>query len=195
MWTLRKLIWLPLLLAMLIVGGCAKMPAGGPPAPDKREVAELTQSIRALGDAVDPEEAARAARIAFDYARQLAVEYQVTDSALIHNMKVNAGLRPRGLCYQWADDIEARLRQENFRTLELHRAIANADNLLIDHSTVIVSGRGDAFTQGVVLDGWRHGGKLFWAPTLEDTRYKWVARAEVFEERRKRLVARERNAY
>ncbi|MEP2534089.1 hypothetical protein [Shimia sp.] len=156
----------------------------------QRDVVGLTRTIAALGPDIDPEEASRAARIAYDYPLQLRKEYGVTDSALIHNTKVNQGYRPRGLCWHWADDLEARLRQENFQTLQLHRAIANSDNLLIEHSTVIVSAIGDTMFEGVVLDPWRYGGYLFWAPTLEDTRYRWINRVEVFENKRKRAEAR-----
>lgn len=183
------------LLAILIAGGCAAPPPGGPPPADKHEIAELERGILALGAGVDPGEAQRAARIAYAYTHQLAQEYRITDPPLIHNMKVNSGLRPRGLCYQWADDIEARLRRESFRTLDLHRAIANADNpFLIDHSTTIISRRGDTLFQGIVLDPWRKGGVLFWSPTLADTRYVWRPREEVFERKRRRQVSRAKPA-
>lgn len=187
----RKLACLLSLLALFAAGGCATTVPGGPPPADKHRIEALELGIRALGAEVDPEEAARAARIAFEYSRQLALEYRITDPPLIHNTKVNLGLRPRGLCYQWADDIEARLRQEDFRTLDLHRAIANADNpFLIDHSTTIISRRGGTLFQGVVLDPWRNGGDLHWSPTLADARYDWRPRAEVFGQKRRRQLAR-----
>ncbi len=164
-------------LLVCVVAGCAA-PSG--PVASQNDIDDLTAGIRALGTDVDPEEAARAARIAYQYTRQLAVEYQITDAPLIHNMKVNNGLRPRGLCWHWAEDMEARLKQENFQTLQLHRAIANADNpFRIDHSTAIISRRGDNFRQGMVLDPWRYGGRLFWAPTRDDTRYGWEQRERV----------------
>ncbi|WP_343082415.1 hypothetical protein [Ostreiculturibacter nitratireducens] len=180
------------LLVVLVAGGCAMSPDGPPPT-QEQEISELAEEIRSFGPEVDPEEAQRAARIAFEYSHQLAREYQVTDPPLIHNTKVNLGLRPRGLCYQWADDLEARMRQEDFRTLALHRAIANSGNpLRIDHSTLIVSRSGDGMFEGVVLDPWRNGGDLHWSPTLEDSHYRWRPRAEVFEEQLRRQRLRER---
>jgi len=167
------------LLALLIVSACTSYDLSQPVS--QNEIAALTQEIRSLGPDVDPEEAARAARIALTYPRQLAVQYGITDPPLVHNTKVNAGRRPRGLCYHWADDMEARLKLEQFKTLQLHRAIANATNILIEHSTVIISAKGDTMFQGVILDPWRHGGLLYWGPTLKDERYKWVDRQEVFE--------------
>jgi hypothetical protein len=151
----------------------------------EQDIAELTRSIMSLGPEVDPEEAGRAARVAYERTFELSRQYGITDPPLIHNTKVNMGLRPRGLCWHWAQDMETRLAQEHFETLRLHRAIANGDNeFLIDHSTVILSARGDSMFDGIVLDPWRKGGVLFWSPTLEDTRYTWVARREVFEQRR-----------
>mgnify|MGYP000338751769 CR=1 FL=1 len=161
--------------------------AGAPrtaPAGVQSEVEMLTAAILRLSEEVDPEEAARAARIAISYPLELRDRYGVTDPPLIHNTKVNMGLRPRGLCWHWADDLEARLAEEGFATLEMHRAIANATSLLIDHSTVVLSARGEAMEEGIVLDGWRRGGDLFWSPVREDPRYKWERRADVFARRR-----------
>ena len=125
-----------------------------------------------------------AAEIAHAHARQLARDYRVTDPPLVHNTKVNMGLRDRGLCYHWAEDMEARLAQEGFRTLQLHRAISPGERLFrIDHSAVILSRKGDPMQAGVVLDPWRTGGELFWARTAEDPRYAWRPRAEVLAEK------------
>ncbi|UWR09061.1 hypothetical protein K3752_04405 [Ruegeria sp. B32] len=179
------MIWALTTLAILGLGACSS----APPARSD-DVARLAAQIQALGPEVDPEEAQRAARVTYAYTAQLAQDYQITDSPLIHNAKVNKGLRPRGLCWHWAEDIERRLKQENFRTLTLHRAIANADNpFRIDHSTAIISRRGDSMYDGVVLDPWRYGGVLFWSPLREDTRYDWVPRDIVLEKRRQEQLA------
>lgn len=173
--------WVGVWVLLCLLAGCGAPPA----AVNRSDVAALENAILALGPEVNAEEAARAAAIAYSYTAQLAAEYQITDPPLIHNTKVNMGLRPRGLCWHWATDMEARLVAENFETLDLHRAIANAFNpILIDHSTALISATGDSFDQGIVLDPWRHGGRLFWAPMLEDTRYTWIERSEVFARKR-----------
>lgn len=187
----RILRLLPL-LALLLAAGCATPPDRGAP-PDQRDIAALSAGLRGLGPDVDPEEADRAARIAFEHTGDLARAYEITDPPLIHNTKVNLGLRPRGLCRHWAEDMESRLLAERFRTLELHRAIANADNpFRIEHSTAIISRRGDTLDDGIVLDPWREGGVLHWVPTRADARYAWRPREEVLAEKRERLVARGR---
>jgi hypothetical protein len=83
--------------------------------------------------------------------------------------------------------MEKRLNGEQFRTLEMHRAIANAENAFrLEHSTAIISAKGDNFDEGIVLDPWRKGGQLTWVPAAEDHRYDWVARTEVAARRLER---------
>ena len=196
---LRGAVRLAAAAMLLTAGACAAPPpptadqvptAGTGTAGTQSEVAALGAEIQALGPGVAAPDAARAAQVALSTSNQLAVAYGVTDPPLIHNTKVNLGLRPRGLCYHWADDLEARLRQEGFETLQLHRASANSDNRFrIEHSTVIVSQRGDPMERGVVLDPWRAGGDLFWAPVSDDHSYDWVPRGEVFAAKRAKREA------
>lgn len=175
------------LLVVTTIAGCSQAP---------REVTQndidlLALQIRSLGGSVDTEEAARAAQIAYTYSLQLRQEYNVTSSPILHNAKVNNGLRDRGICVHWAEDIEKRLNQEGFETLEIHRAIAEGSEFRIDHSTAIISERGDSLEEGVVLDPWRFGGHLFWSPTLEDTRYVWEPRMEVLSRKYQAKLDRE----
>lgn len=173
-----------------MLGSAALALAACGTAPEKRalasrsDVAELEAAILAMRTDVDPAEAARAAEIAFAYTRTLAIQYQITDPPLVHNTKVNIGLKPRGLCWHWAEDMEQRLDAEGFETLEMNRAIAEGRGVRIDHSTAIISAQGDGYVRGVVLDPWRQGGVLFFAPVAEDTRYSWEAREVVLGRRR-----------
>lgn len=188
---IRRLISLLCVLTLMACSGGPDRTPGAPPRQD--DVAALTQQIMALGPNVSAEEATRAARITYGYTAQLVEEYQITDAPLVHNAKVNRGTKPRGLCWHWAEDIENRLKQENFQTLSLHRAIANYKSpILIEHSTTIISARGDGMYDGVVVDPWRYGGVLFWALVREDMRYDWTPRQEVFEWKRARGILKTR---
>ncbi|MEM1387360.1 MAG: hypothetical protein AAF748_09180 [Pseudomonadota bacterium] len=196
---LRPLL-LTLVPALLLMGCASAPPSSSAVSPSQGEVlatrgisesakiAALETAILGLGAGIDPGEAARVARLAVEYPLYtLAPRYQVEDPPLIHNMKVNMGTKPRGLCYDWADDLEARLRQEGLQTVTLHRAIANHNNIRIEHSTVVVSAVGDTMAEGIVLDPWRLGmGVLFWAPVAEDSKYDWWERQDVFAYKRAR---------
>ncbi|WP_428515889.1 hypothetical protein [Roseovarius sp.] len=143
-------------------------------------IAALKQAFLDLGPGVDPEEAGRAAYVAYTYVAQLVVEYEIDSGALAHNTRVNFGTKPRGLCWHWAHDMDARLQRENFKTLEIHRAIANYDSIRLEHSTTILGRRGDSMENSLVLDPWRGAGELYWGLVREDGRYDWTERSKVF---------------
>jgi hypothetical protein len=159
----------------VLLAACAPVP----PEVSQNDIDLLAAEINNLGAGVSAEEAARAAQIAYTYPLQLAQEYNVTDSPIVHNIKVNNGWRERGICVHWAEDLEARLKTEGFETLVVHRAIAEGNEFRIDHSTAIISARGEAFDEGIVLDPWRFSGLLYWAPTTEDEKYFWEPRLTV----------------
>ncbi|MEL7182161.1 MAG: hypothetical protein AAFY65_14120 [Pseudomonadota bacterium] len=202
----RSFLWA---LALLSLGACAPTgQTGGVPLAevarpevsiaasalrdDQAQIAALTDAILAMGPGVDPEESARAARVTYVSVAELRAAYQITDGPMIHNMKVNSGIKPRGLCWHWALDLEARLQAEGFRTLDLHQAIANYNNLRLEHSTAIVSAKGASMYDGIVLDPWRDGGVLTWKAVRADTRYNWTPRAEVFDWKRARGLLKTR---
>lgn len=165
------------LMALLAIAGCAAEPTF-----DENSVDKLAVEIQRLGPSVNPEEAERAARIAHDYSLQLAQEYNVTDSAIVHNAKIYQGYRERGLCNHWTEDLNRRLKQEGFRTLTLHWAVSPPTDFRIIHHSVIISKRGDTLDDGIILDPWRYSGPLFWSKPQDDKRYDWRPRMEVREE-------------
>ncbi|WP_267137841.1 hypothetical protein [Anianabacter salinae] len=178
---LTRLLAVLALVLTAACGGPAMTTSGRPPVPPT-EIEALTQAFLSLSPEVDPAEAARAARLAYRATDELAVAYQITDGPIIHNTKVNMGIKPRGLCWHWAEDMENYLLAEGFQTLSVHRAIANADNAFrLEHSTAIISARGAGMYDGIVLDPWRKGGVLTWVPVRIDTDYGWVPQLDVLE--------------
>jgi hypothetical protein len=185
------------LCSFLVLAACSATPPddrgpskslrGSPPPGNEADIAALTVAIQALGPEVDPEEAARAARISYEHTYTLAIDYQITDPALIHNIKVNMGLKPRGLCKHWAEDMEKRLLVEDFQTLTIHRGIGRLVG--VDHSTAIISRVGDDMYDGIVVDPWRKGGRLTWIHTDVDTAWGWEPQLVVLDRRARELAA------
>ena len=164
----------------MTLDGAAQPLLGSPKPGTPEDAMELERAILALGPGVDPAEAERAARMSYEHTYRLALEYRIVDPALIHNNKVNLGLKPRGLCKHYAEDMERMLRAQDFQTLDVHRAIGAV--IGIDHSTAIISRRGDDMYDGIVLDPWRRGGRLTWIPTREDTAWGWRPQFAVLDE-------------
>jgi hypothetical protein len=162
-------------MACLSATGLAALLAGCTTLPHPAAPAELTPPLLRLAATVDAEEADALATTACDYSWQLAQTYRVVRPARFHNLLVNCGLRERGLCYHWADDLGARLDALKLRTLELHRVVAHPGRLLREHNALVVTAVGQPFEQGVVLDAWRDSGRLFWCAVQAD-KYPWTDR-------------------
>lgn len=140
-------------LVVAFVTGCVTPQNGGP--------ASLAAGFQKLGPKVDPTEAGLLAERAFSASQELAREYAVVRPAVLHNCLVNVGLKRRGLCYHWSEDLRARLLLIDVRTLELHRGVARMATYR-EHNAVVVTAAGAPFSSGIVLDPWKDGGRLQW---------------------------------
>ncbi len=166
----RRLRTAALAAGLLLLIGCAGAgPArreAGPPA------AALEAALAALGPGVDRVEAGRIARTAHAAARELAARYRIVPPAVFHNLLIQAGLRERGLCYHWTEDLMRALQALDLKTFELYWGVAHRGSDLREHNSVVVAAAGRGFAHGLVLDPWRAAGELVWAPVGADD-YPW----------------------
>ena len=151
---------------LLSLAGCAS------PRNASTSVTKLAGRLQCLGPSVSPDEATLTAETAHAYSLQLTKEYRVVRPAILHNVLVNLGLRQRGLCFQWADDLSAKLQSLNLETLQLHRGVARLETRR-EHSSVVLTAPGQRFVSGIVLDAWRHSGRLYWGDLTAD-KYPWI---------------------
>lgn len=132
---------------------------------------KLRDQLASLSAGVSASEAHRLSVLAHRSAAELRRDYRAVGSPHFHNFLVNAGLKKRGLCHHWARDLGERLASLKLRTLVLHWGIARGGTLR-EHNAVVVTARGQPFARGIVLDAWRHSGRLFWTAVAAD-RYPW----------------------
>ncbi|MEM6639381.1 MAG: hypothetical protein AAF610_05710, partial [Pseudomonadota bacterium] len=126
---------------------------------------ELRAMLLELGPLVDPAEADLAAQTAVGLAIELANQYKLTAPPITHNMLVNMGLKPRGLCTHWAEDLLRRLDALELETLDLYWAVAYPSRpWRLEHSGALSTAAGQPFNSGIVLDAWRDSGALFFSP-------------------------------
>lgn len=157
---------------LLLAGFAVLLPAGCATSGDRLQAAEtLAGQLCRLAPTVAADEAVLTASAAIEYPLELARTYRVIPPAAFNNVLINLGIHGRGLCFQWADDLTVKLMTLHLRTLELHRGVANLDTRH-EHSCVVLTGIGQAFTNGMVLDAWRHCGRLTWSPVTAD-QFKW----------------------
>jgi len=140
---------------------------------DREKIDRLTYDLMGLGKDIDIEEARYVAREAVLFPQHLANEYRLVGPPNKHNVLVNEGKRKRGLCYHWAQDMTAHIGKKHYKTLEMHRVVAN-QGTFVEHNVLSVSAKGKGIKDAFILDGWRNSGKLLWMKTDEDDEYDWV---------------------
>jgi hypothetical protein len=145
--------------------------ANGAWARDERSINDLSKALAGLVPDVDPAEAEQISETAHTTARRLAREYRVVLNPELQAFLVNVGLRKRGWCGHWAADIGARLKELKPRTLVLHWGVAY-DHTSSENNCLVVTARNQPFQDGIILDGWRRAGRLFWCPVRKDDEYE-----------------------
>ena len=133
----------------------------------------LRTRIAALSATVSPDEAQRVASAAYMTGRELHREWRVAWLPGIQNFLVNMGARKGGLCFQWATELLVRLDALKLQTLELHWA-ESGPNTGAEHNVIVVTARGQAFGEGILLDLWRYSGTLLWTHVGMDPDYHWT---------------------
>lgn len=139
-------------------------------AADEESIKGLTAALTGLSRDIDPHEAELLSVTVHTMARDLARQYGVKGDPAFHNFLINTGRRQRGYCAHYVRDIGTRLREMNFKTLVLHWGAVYAKTS--DESNVLViTARSQPFRDGILLDAWRHGGRLFWSSVEKDREY------------------------
>ena len=137
-----------------------------------QQVEWLQDDLAALSQESNQLEARQVAETAIIYSNQLADEYRLVRPAVLHNLLIRVGLKDRGLCYHWTEDLLKRLQALDLRTYQLHWGVAHRGSDLREHNSVVITARGQAFEKGMVLDPWRNSGDLYWA-LINTDQYPW----------------------
>ena len=138
---------------------------------DERSIKDLTKALSALAPDVDPAEAEQLSVTAHTTARRLKREYRVALNPEFTVFLYNIGLRKRGWCGHWAQDIGAQLKELKLKTLVLHWGEAYPGTTS-ENNALVVTARNQRFQDGIIIDGWRRAGRLFWCPVIKDDEYE-----------------------
>ena len=139
-------------------------------AADERSIKKLRDALVALAPDVDPGEAELVSVTAHTASRSLAREYRVVWCAGVQNILINTGRRQRGFCGHYTRDIGERLKELRLKTLVLHWGAAFAGTM-DENNGLVVTAINQPFENGILMDGWRNGGRLFWCALKEDSAY------------------------
>jgi len=138
-------------------------------------VVELKGDLIALhGKGTGPKAATEAdamAKAVIQRIYDLSIEYDVAFSALVHNTLINLGIKKKGFCYHYVNDLRNALRKYSWRYYDLHWGEAWGRSYF-ENNALVVTAKGADFKTGIAVDAWRSAGMPFWTPVEGDS-YPW----------------------
>ena len=137
------------------------------PRSDSAKAEALANQLAALSPTVDRTEAKLLADCAYATVSQLRRQYPMFATPIFNNFLIYHGLKKRGYCYQWSEDLLVALDALKLNSLELRWGESNPGNWR-ENNCIVVTAKGRPFRSGIMLDCWRHLGHLYFRPVVAD---------------------------
>jgi hypothetical protein len=134
---------------------------------DLAKAEKLTDELAALSPRVNRDEATLLADCAFATVSKLRREYRMFGTPIFNNFLIYHGLRKRGYCYQWSEDLLIALDALRLKSLELHWGEYDPGTWR-ENNCIVVTAKGQPFKRGIMLECWRHLGHLYFGPVASD---------------------------
>ena len=134
---------------------------------DSAAAHSLANKIAALSPRVDREEANLLAQCAYVTVSQLRRQYRMFGTPILNNFLIYHGIRKRGYCYQWSEDLLIALDRLKLTSLELHWGEYDPGTWR-ENNCIVVTAKGQPFQRGIMLECWRHLGHLYCGPVASD---------------------------
>jgi hypothetical protein len=134
---------------------------------DAANAEKLTDQLASLSPRVNRDEAKLLADCAFVTVSKLRREYRMFGTPIFNNFLIYHGLRKRGYCYQWSEDLLVALDKLKLTSLELHWGEYDPGTWR-ENNCIVVTAKGQPFNRGIMLECWRHLGHLYFGPVVSD---------------------------
>jgi hypothetical protein len=159
-----------LIILVFIFSGCSIKYNNINISKNSPEVVKLTTMITSMDSSIDKNEAKDLATFSIPYTKKLANSYGLVLSPNFQNFLVNIGLKKKGYCYNYADDLGYALVKRGYKSFDIYRII-HKRGTMFEHNAIMITPHYTT-DKGVVLDGWRDAGKLYFCRKKDDE-YDW----------------------
>ena len=137
------------------------------PKNDSAKAEALANQLAGLSPRVNLEEAKLLAQCAYATVSKLRREYRMFGTPIFNNFLIYHGLRKRGYCYQWSEDLLIALDKLKLSSVELHWGEYDPGTWR-ENNCIVVTAKGQPFKRGIMLECWRHLGHLYFGPVASD---------------------------
>src|SRR6266700_6432302 len=137
------------------------------PKSDSAKAEKMAAELTSLSPKVNREEARLLSECAYATVSKLRREYRMFGTPIFNNFLIYHGIRKRGYCYQWSEDLLIALDRLKLTSLELHWGEYDP-NTWRENNCIVVTAKGQPFKRGIMLECWRHLGHLYFGPFASD---------------------------
>jgi hypothetical protein len=134
---------------------------------DFAKAEKLAGELASLSPRVNRDEAKLLADCAFATVTKLRREYRMFGTPIFNNFLIYHGLRKRGYCYQWSEDLLIAFDALRLKSFELHWGEYDPGTWR-ENNCIVVTAKGQPFKRGIMLECWRHLGHLYFGPVVSD---------------------------
>lgn len=138
----------------------------------------LKNDLLSLHNLINPAEAEKIAKEALTTSAYLTETYNPVWPPFLNNLLINLGFKERGLCFHWTMDMINNMLALKLTTYQLHWGVAHCGSDLWEHNSLVITAKGQAFEEGIVMDPWRKSGDLYWTKITKDS-YPWQKRGSI----------------
>jgi hypothetical protein len=103
---------------------------------------------------------------------RLKEEYKSFFIPTLHNLFISMGIKKRGACKHWAEDLLMTLRNVPRKHFSVTWGEAYPGKAK-EHNVAVIFPKGSRFEHGILYDPWRTSGKPYWVGISEDSHYPW----------------------
>jgi hypothetical protein len=134
---------------------------------DSAKAEKLAGQLTTLSLRVNRDEAKLLSDCAFATVSKLRRQYRMFGTPIFNNFLIYHGIRKRGYCYQWSEDLLVALDKLKPTSLELHWGEYDPGTWR-ENNCIVVTAKGQPFKRGIMLECWRHLGHLYFGPVASD---------------------------
>jgi len=146
------------------------------PTVEENNVVKLSTFLHTLNPDISSSETMQLSRDIFAKTAKLKKEFEMTSPPQYHNFLVNIGIKKKGLCFHWSDALYSYFTAQNYPSFEFHLVGANIGEYWSEHNSLVIVAKGMPIEEGIIIDPWRNGGKLYFSKVKEDKKYIWKHR-------------------
>jgi len=146
------------------------------PIAEEDNVVKLSKLLHTLTPHEPSSETMQLSRDIFAKTAKLTREFEMTSPPQYHNFLVNVGIKEKGLCYHWSDALYSYFTTQSYPSFEFHLVGANIGEYWSEHNSLVIVAKGMLIEEGMIIDPWRKGGKLYFSKVKDDKKYIWQHR-------------------